>query len=44
MSLTVLFQQLDVIIEGFVEQLEENENVVHEVCRVQMTDFDYKKM
>ena len=37
-SLTVLFQQLDVIIE---EQLEENGNVVHEVCHAQMTYFDY---
>ena len=27
----------------FFEQLEENGNVVHEVCRAQMTYFDYKR-
>ena len=40
-SLMLLFQQLDVIIEYF-EQLEENGNVVHGVCRAQMMWFDYK--
>ena len=32
-----------VIIEEFFEQLEENGNVVHEVCCAQMTYFDYNR-
>ena len=41
-SRTELFQQLVVIIVGVLWAIGENGNVVHEVCLVQMTYFDYK--